>query len=159
MESDSDDEIVRKSILDVMEYDRDQPVSIYPIVDGGDDFGIAEKCNKIYDALILNKKERDKLLIDIYAALNVKDREFISKRYQKMYGVSLRDEMEKHLDGSFGHLIGLLSVSVEEAEVIMIDKVLKSSNRDNLSRIICGRSNKEIEKLQDKYYEINSSNL
>lgn len=162
VDSESDDEIFRKSILDVFDYDPDEMVSLYPIIKEGDlpPPGVDDKCTRINNALSLTKKERDKKLIDVYATLNVIDREYVPQRYEEMFGINLRREMSRHLKGDFGKLIEYLSVPIIEAEVIMIDNALKLRIRDNyLSRILCGRTNEEIKMLKEKYREINHRSL
>jgi len=110
--------------------------------------------------LSLTKKERDKKLIDVYATLSVIDREYVPGRYEEMFGVNLRREISRHLKGDFGKLIGYLSVPIAEAEVIMLDEALKLRLRDNyISRILCGRTNEDMQKLKDKYREINHQSL
>merc|ERR1711862_1036242 len=114
------------------------------------------KCTKIKDSLRFSEFERNSMLAHIFGKLTLLERAYISTSYKDKYNISLQKELREMLGESpFCHLISLLCIPIEDAEITIITRILDGENGlsskkkdEELSRIICGRQHEEIQTLK-----------
>ena len=142
-------------------YDDVSVPAIYPVL--GDIHMIVDaKCHSIHEAFKSDPDDRDKKLIKVYSTLNVIDRAYVPAKYKELFGDELAPQIKGSVSGPFGHLILLLSDTIEQSEIQMIQTALDSKwshRNEHLLRIICGRKNQEIEILKKTYKERTDKDL
>jgi hypothetical protein len=83
-------------------------------------------------------------------------------KYKEIYGKELKAVMKSECGNrNFGSALQFLAVPPDEADCDMIAKACKGMGTDELllSTIICGRSNKEMELLKKKYFQLFTKDL
>jgi len=83
-------------------------------------------------------------------------------RYKELHGKDLASLMKSETGKKpFGQALQFLAVDPVRAECMMIDKACKGigTNELMLFTILCGRSNKEMELLKKRYFDMHSKDL
>ena len=104
----------------------------------------------------------EKALIDALAKCTPEQRCKVEKRYEEVHGKELKKVMKSECGNrDFGTALQLLSLPPDEAEVEIIIRACKGmgTNELVLFPVVCGRSNKEIEHLKKKFFEVHSKDL
>jgi hypothetical protein len=86
----------------------------------------------------------------------------IGKRYKEIHGKELKAVMKSECGrGDFGTALQLLALPPDEAECEIIIKACKGLGTDELLLypVICGRSNKEINHLKKKFFDMYTKDL
>jgi hypothetical protein len=101
-------------------------------------------------------------LIKALASQSPANRFKIAHRYKEMFGKELKDVMKSECGSrDFGTCLQLLAVPSDEAECDIIELACKGmgTNEAIIYPVICGRSNKEIQLLKKRYFELKQKDL
>jgi hypothetical protein len=101
-------------------------------------------------------------LIKALAYRTPEERCKVAVKYKETHGKDLKDVMKSECGkGDFGTALQFLAVPSDEAECDMIKKACRGlgTNELLLYPIICGRTNKEIQILKKKFFEMYSKDL
>jgi hypothetical protein len=101
-------------------------------------------------------------LIKELAMLSPEDRCKVALRYKEVHGTELKKVMKKECGNSdFGTALQFLAVPPDEMECDMLWKACKGAGTDEtlVYSIICGRSNKEMELLKKKFFNVHDKDL
>lgn len=104
----------------------------------------------------------EKKLVKALASQSPEARCQIPLRYKEIYEKELKAVMKSECGSrDFGIALQFLAVSPDAAECDMINKACRGLGTDEkvLFPIICGRSNKEMQILRKKYFELFSKDL
>ena len=86
----------------------------------------------------------------------------VTIRYKEMFDKELKDVMKSECGNrDFGTALQFLAVDPVSAECAMIQKACKGAgtNEGLLYPVICGRTNKEMEILKKKYFDLFTKDL
>ena len=95
-------------------------------------------------------------------SMNGETRCKVALRYKELFEKDLKAVMKSECGKrDFGTALQFLAVDTVTAECDMIHKACKGAgtNEGLLHPIVCGRSNKEMELLKKKYFEIHTKDL
>ena len=95
-------------------------------------------------------------------SMNAETRCKVALRYKEMFDKDLKAVMKSECGSrDFGTALQFLAVDPVTAECDMIQKACKGvgTNEGVLYPIICGRSNKEMEILKKKYFDLHTQDL
>jgi hypothetical protein len=101
-------------------------------------------------------------LLKALGSQNAENRCKIAVRYPLMHGKDLKAVMKSECGNKdFGTALQFLAVPTHEMECHMINKAVSGigAKTDVLFPIVCGRSNKEMEILKKKYFELFTKDL
>mmetsp|Transcript_139811 Transcript_139811/g.198021 ORF Transcript_139811/g.198021 Transcript_139811/m.198021 type:complete len:328 (-) Transcript_139811:189-1172(-) len=104
----------------------------------------------------------EKALIDALASCTPEQRCKVETRYEEVHGKELKKVMRSECGNrDFGTALQLLALPPDETEVEIIKRACKGmgTNELVLFPVVCGRSNKEIEHLKKKFFDIHSKDL
>lgn len=104
----------------------------------------------------------EKRLLKAMGGMTMEQRCMVPIRYKELHKKNLLDVIKSECGNrDFGTAAQFLAVDPVHAECLMLDKACKGLGTDELllSTIICGRSNKEMELLKKKYFQINTKDL
>lgn len=121
---------------------------------------IDELCENIHKACKGFGTDEDSLIENL-GKTTPEDRLKITLRYEDIYNKTLKSLMKSEASGSFGKVLKYLSFDPVEAECAMIKDACKGlgSNKTVLYSILCGRSNKDMVLLKQKYYKAHTADL
>jgi hypothetical protein len=101
-------------------------------------------------------------LIKELAVLSPDDRCQLARRYKEVHGKELKDLLRTECGNrDFGTALQFLAVPLDEAECDMIHKACKGvgTNETLVYSILCGRSNKEMDILKRKFFDVYEKDL
>uniref|UniRef100_A0A7S1Y2C7 Annexin n=1 Tax=Grammatophora oceanica TaxID=210454 RepID=A0A7S1Y2C7_9STRA len=131
-----------------------------------DAFGpeIDDAVNEVVDACA-GWGANSKKVIEIMGSMDATQRYQMQRRYLELHSdakqKTLDKLMKKEFSGDFGQALRFLSLSPVEAECAMIKAAAKGvgAQVNVIYSIICGRTNRELELLKKKYFEIYTKDL
>jgi hypothetical protein len=120
--------------------------------------------SKVARALILTNSPSfsSRRLLTAMGSMDPETRCKVSIKYKEIYGKELKAVMKSECGSrNFGTALQLLAVPSDEADCHMIKLACKGmgTNELLLHTIICGRSNKDMQILKKKYYQLFSDDL
>ena len=143
-------------------------VDLYPsIIYEGDlspnSFGsdVDDICNEIH-AACKGFGTNEKRLVQALGATTGETRTKVSLRYKELFDKELRDVIKSECGNKdFGTVLQLLSVNPVETDCILVEKASQGlgTKEELLYTIVCGRSNRDIELLKKKYFELYTNDL
>jgi Annexin len=117
---------------------------------------------KILTQIMASPHLQESKLLKALGSQNAENRCKIAMRYPLLHGKDLKAVMKSECGNrDFGTALQFLAVPSHEMECDMIKKAVGGvgANRDILFPIVCGRSNKEMEILKKKYFELFTKDL
>ena len=117
-------------------------------------------CEDIYKACKGFGTDEEKLT-EVLGSLSATERYMVCKRYPILHEKELIKLIKSETSGTYGRLLQLLCLPIEEAEATMIRNATKGlgTNEKHLYPLLCGRSNEDMLLLKQTYFKMFDTDL